>query len=67
MSTSQAGEWTTIKIVVAGTTARLYVNGAKEPCLVVTDLKHGDGAGDIALWAHVQTDAYFGGLRVTRR
>lgn len=63
----EAGEWTRMKIVVAGRTARLYVNDAKEPCLVVTDLKHGDGAGAVALWAHVQTEAYFGGLKVTRR
>ena len=63
----QGGEWTTLKVVVAGTTARLYINGAAQPALVVTDLKHGDGAGSIALWAHVQTEAYFGALAVTRR
>ena len=62
-----AGEWTTMKIVVAGTTARLYVNGAAQPCLVVTDLKHGDAPGRIALWANVQTDAYFGAISVVRR
>jgi hypothetical protein len=59
------GTWTPMKIVVSGTTARLYVNGAQQPCLVVTDLKHGDGQGRIALWAHVETDAHFGALRIT--
>ena len=59
--------WTAIKIVVSGTTARLYVNGAEQPCLIVNDLKHGDVAGRIAFWAHVETDAYFGALSITRR
>jgi hypothetical protein len=63
----EPGAWTTMKIEVAGTTARLYVNGASQPCLVVQDLKRGDGAGRIALWAHVETDAYFGPVTVTRR
>lgn len=57
------GAWTALKIVVSGTTARLHVNGAEQPALVVTDLKHGDGPGRIALWAHATTDAWFGTLR----
>jgi hypothetical protein len=60
----EAGAWTTMKIVVSGTSARLYVNGASQPCLVVKDLKHGAGAGRIALWAHVETDAYFGPITI---
>ncbi|HEY4304508.1 MAG TPA: hypothetical protein VGM82_08585 [Gemmatimonadaceae bacterium] len=63
----EPGAWTTMRIVVAGTTARLYVNDAIEPVLVVTDLKHGDVAGRIALWAHVETDAYFGAISIKRR
>jgi hypothetical protein len=58
------GAWTHLKIVVSGTRAQLYVNGATEPCLVVNDLKHGDTHGRIALWAHTTTDAYFSILRV---
>jgi len=57
--------WTAMRVVVAGTTARLYINGAKQPCLVVTDLKHGDAPGRIALWAHVETDAYFGAITIS--
>jgi hypothetical protein len=60
----QSGAWTKIKIEVLGTTARLYVNGAAQPCLVVNDLKHGDGRGKIALWARISTEAYFSNLRV---
>ncbi|HEU5218465.1 MAG TPA: hypothetical protein VFU23_07390, partial [Gemmatimonadales bacterium] len=63
----EAGAWTRVRIEVAGTTARLFVNGASQPCLIVNDLKHGDQAGRIALWAHVETDAYFGPLTVTAR
>jgi hypothetical protein len=63
----EAGAWTRMKIEVSGTTARLYVNGANQPTLVVNDLKHGDRAGRIALWAHVQTDAYFGPIMVSSR
>ncbi len=58
--------WTTMKIVIAGTTARLYVNGATQPSLVVTDLKRGGSSGSIALWAHVDTEAYFGAVTIQR-
>jgi hypothetical protein len=61
----QAGEWTRMKIVVSGTKAQLYVNGADQPCLVVNDLKLGDGVGQIALWAHPSTEAYFSNLTIT--
>ena len=60
----ESGEWTKMRIVVAGTTARLYVNSATQPCLVVNDLKRGVSSGQIALWAHVETDAFFGGVTV---
>ena len=60
----EAGTWTKMKIVVSGTTARLYVNSAEQPCLVVNDLKLGESHGQIALWAHWTTDAYFSNLTV---
>jgi len=59
-----AGAWTKMKIVVTGTKAQLYVNGASQPALVVNDLKLGEGHGQIGLWAHVTTDAYFSDLVV---
>jgi Domain of Unknown Function (DUF1080) len=58
------GAWTRIKIVVAGTTARLYVNGANQPCLVVNDLKLGETHGRVALWTGGNTEAYFSRLTV---
>jgi hypothetical protein len=63
----EPGVWTTMKIVVAGTTARLYVNGAAQPCLIVNDLKHGDGPGRVALWAQFETEAYFGPISISSR
>src|ERR1700720_1427564 len=55
----EAGAWTKMKIEVAGTKAKLYVNGAEQPCLIVNDLKLGDVRGQVGLWAFVATDAYF--------
>ncbi len=63
----EPGAWTEMRIEVEGNRARLYLNGATQPCLVVNDLKHGDRPGRIALWAHVQTEAYFGPIAITAR
>ncbi|MBK9063033.1 MAG: hypothetical protein IPL89_07535 [Acidobacteria bacterium] len=60
----ETGAWTSMKIVVSGTTARLYVNGAANPALVVKDLKLGAAQGAVALWSHASTDGYFSNLRV---
>jgi hypothetical protein len=58
------GEWTKVKVVVQGTKAKLYVNGADQPALVVNDLKHGGSPGAIALRPHTSTDGYFSNLMV---
>jgi hypothetical protein len=59
-----AGTWTRIKIMVAGTKAQLYVNGADQPCLIVNDLKLGDSHGPVALWTGADTEAYRSNLTV---
>jgi hypothetical protein len=61
------GAWTKMKIEVAGTKARLYVNGAEQPCLIVNDLRLGGVRGKIGLWAHITSDAYFSNLKVTQK
>ena len=48
-----------IKIVVADNTARLYVNGADQPCLIVNDLKLGETRGQVALWVGTDTKDTF--------
>jgi hypothetical protein len=59
------GEWTKVRIQVQGSTARLYVNGAIQPTLIVNDLKQKPTAGSIALWIGPGTIGYFTDLRVT--
>lgn len=56
--------WTKLKVVVSGTKAKLYVNGAAQPCLIVNDLKLGESHGRVALWTGSDTEAYFSNLRV---
>ncbi|MGA3158109.1 MAG: hypothetical protein ABSE43_11105 [Steroidobacteraceae bacterium] len=59
-----AGAWTRIKIEIAGATASFYVNGAREPCLIVKDLKLAPALGNVALWVGSDTVAYFSDLTV---
>jgi hypothetical protein len=58
------GEWTLLKIEVRDDKARLYVNGAAQPCLIVNDLKFGKSSGAIALWVGPGTDGYFSELSI---
>jgi hypothetical protein len=59
-------EWINMKIVVRLDDARLYVNRAHQPSLVVTDLKLGpDRRGGVGLWIESGTIGYFSNLRVT--
>ena len=62
----EPGAWTTMRIEVSGRRAALYVNGATQPCLIVTDLKLGAVRGRVALWAHASTNAYFSRLSIHR-
>ena len=61
----EPGVWTTMTIRV-GRTARLYLNNATQPCLIVNDLKQGSTSGNIALWAGPDSDCYFRNLTVVR-
>jgi len=62
-----AGEWTHMRIVVHGTNASLYVNGSRNPCLIVHDLKLGNNEGSVGLWMAHDTDGYFRDLRISRQ
>jgi hypothetical protein len=61
------GVWTKYKIEVQGRSARLYVNGAEQPCLIVNDLKLDPQAGGVALWVGPGTEGYFANLRITSK
>jgi len=58
------GVWTHLKLEVSGVKAKLYVNGATQPSLIVNDLKAGDSSGAIALWSYTSTEGYFSNLQV---
>ena len=60
----EAGAWTRCRLVIQGATARLFVHGANQPALVVTDLKRGDSSGGVALWIGPGTEGYFTGLTI---
>jgi hypothetical protein len=59
------GQWTQMKIQVAGSRARLYVNGAEQPTLIVNDLKQSSVKGAIALWVGPGSIAHFADLKIT--
>jgi hypothetical protein len=59
------GAWTKIKIEVHGDKARLFVNGAQQPTLIVNDLKHGRSKGAIGLWVGPGVVAHFANVSVT--
>jgi hypothetical protein len=60
----EPGAWVHLKIEVAGAKARLFVNRAPQPVLIVNDLKTGATEGAIALWSHTTTNGYFANLKV---
>lgn len=60
----EPGVWTKVKIMVDLTSARLFVHGAEQPCLIVNDLKMGDSSGAVALWVGPGTEGYFANLTI---
>lgn len=61
------GEWIKVRIEVKGTLARLFINDAKQPSLIVTDLKHGEALrGNVGLWIGPGTEAYFRNLIIRK-
>jgi len=60
------GEWTKMKIEVRGDKARLYLNDAREPTLIVNHLLHGNTKGAVALFISVGSVAHFSNLRVSK-
>lgn len=60
-------EWITMKIVVNGTQAKLFLNDNKEPSLIVNDLKLGaNQSGGIGLFVDIGTEGYFTNLKITQ-
>jgi hypothetical protein len=61
----EPGAWTRVRIVVEGGEARLFVNGAEQPSLVVKDMKRVPTRGAVALWIGPGTEAFFRNLTIT--
>ena len=59
------GRWTRMRIEITGETARLYIDEAEQPVLIVNDLKRGTSTGGVALWIGQGTEAWFRNLRIT--
>ena len=62
-----SGVWTPLRVEVRGTTARLYVNRAPQPVLIVNDLRLPPGEGGIGLWIGAGTEAFVANLTIARR
>ena len=64
---SGLNEWIDLKAVIRDDHAEFYLNGAKEPTLIVNDLKHGkDAHGSVGLFVDIGTEGFFRDLRITR-
>ena len=60
-------EWIILKIVIKDQQAKLYINGSKQPMLIVNDLKHGaEMTGGIGLWVDGGTEGFFSDLRISK-
>jgi hypothetical protein len=61
-------EWIKVRIDVEGPKAKLFVNGANQPALIVNDLKMGaDAKGAVGLWIYNGTVAHFRDVKIVRR
>jgi hypothetical protein len=61
-------EWIRVRIEIDGARARLFVNGAPQPALIVNDLKMGaEATGAVGLWIYNGTVAHFRDVRIIRR
>jgi hypothetical protein len=61
----EPGVWTKYRLEIAGRTARLFVHGAAQPCLIVNDLRLDPAPGAVLLWVGPGTEGYFANLKIT--
>jgi len=60
-------EWIKLKIEVHGDKAKLFINGSKQPYLIVNDLKMGaDQSGSLGLFVDIGTEGFFRNLKVSQ-
>jgi hypothetical protein len=64
----ELNRWITLRIEVKDEKARLYIDNAQQPCLIVNDLKHGPNtSGAVALWVDMGTEGYFSDLKIVKQ
>jgi hypothetical protein len=64
----ELNRWITLRIEVKDEKARLYIDNAQQPCLIVNDLKHGPNAsGAVAFWVDMGTEGYFSDLKIVKQ
>jgi len=63
-ATIPRNKWIHVRIVVRGLNAKLFLDHADQPSLVVPDLKLGYTRGSVGFWGH-SGDAYFANLTYT--
>ena len=64
----ELNRWITLKIEIKDSSARLYIDGNKQPCLIVNDLKLGGNVtGGIGFWVDGGTEGYFSDLKIEKR
>lgn len=60
-------EWISLRIVVKGTQAKLFLGDAPQPVLIVNDLKLGaDNKGAIGLFVDLGTEGYFSDIKISK-
>ncbi|UCG92994.1 MAG: SMP-30/gluconolactonase/LRE family protein [candidate division WOR-3 bacterium] len=52
-------QWIHLKMEISGKQARVYIDNAQQPALIINDLKHGVSKGTIGLLGPVDGTAYF--------
>ena len=58
-------KWLHVRMEVSGTQARVYIDGAQTPALVITDLKHGVSTGTVGLNGPRDRSTYFSNFSYT--
>lgn len=60
-------EWISMRIVVKGSQAKLFLHGQPQPALIVNDLKLGpSNKGAIGLWVDGGTEGYFSDIKISK-
>jgi DNA-binding beta-propeller fold protein YncE len=55
--------WVPLRLEIAGTQARLFVDGAETPALIMHDLKHGNSRGGIGVSGETNGTSFFSDFR----